>query len=311
MSAGGSRRAIIAALTANAVIAAVKFVAAAITGSASMLAEGVHSVVDTGNQGLLLYGGRRATRERDHTHPFGYGRERYFYSFAVALMLFSAGGLFALYEGWHKINESHEIDDAPIALGVLVVAMIAEALSLRTARREANHVRGDASWVSFIRHTKNPELPVVLLEDTAALTGLALAFLGVLLAWLTGNAVWDGVGTMAIGALLVLVAAVLAVETKSLLLGESASSDVERRIREALVAGPEIESVIHLRTVHIGPEELLLAAKIAVRHDETAAEIARGIDAAERRVREAVPIARHIYLEPDLRRTQSPGPDGG
>lgn len=304
-SGGESTKAIIAALIANAVIAATKFVAAAITGSASMMAEGVHSVVDTGNQILLLVGGHRAKRSRDREHPFGYGRERYFYSFVVAVMLFSAGGLFALYEGYRKIVSSHEIEDAPIALGVLVVAMIAEGLSLRTARAQANAIRGDASWFAFIRRTKNPELPVVLLEDTAALTGLGFAFLGVLLAWLTGNAVFDGIGTMAIGAVLVAVAVILAIETKSLLIGEAASADTEERIRVALAAGADIAGVIHLRTVHLGPDELLLAAKIAVRHDESAAEVARAIDAAEKRVRDAVPMSMVIYLEPDLARTPS------
>jgi cation diffusion facilitator family transporter len=272
------------------------------TGSSSMLAESVHSVADTGNQGLLLLGGRRARRARDTAHPFGYGRERYFYAFVVSLVLFSAGGIFALFEGVEKVRHPHEIDNASIAIGVLAVAIVLEGLSLRTARNESKALKGQASWWEFIRRTKNPELPVVLLEDTAALLGLMFALIGVSLAVVTGDGHWDGVGTLAIGVLLVVVAVTLAVETKSLLIGESASADVESSIVDALLAGPEVDRVIHLRTLHLGPEELLVAAKIAVAHDNTADMVARGIDAAERRVRAAVGMATVIYLEPDLDR---------
>src|SRR5690348_13113874 len=219
-----------------------------------MLAEAVHSVADTGNQGLLLLGGRRAARDRDRAHPFGYGQERYFYAFIVSLVLFSAGGIFALFEGFEKIRHPHKVEDAWVAIGVLVVAMCFESFSLRTARGESKPLKGEASWVEFVRRTKNPELPVVLLEDTAALLGLLLALTGVCLSAVTGNGRWDGVGSFAIGALLVTVAVVLAIETKSLLIGESANVEVERKIVEALLAGPEVERVIHLRTLHLGPE---------------------------------------------------------
>jgi len=303
VSADGSGKAIIAALGANLGIAVTKFVTFLFTGSSSMLAESVHSLADTGNQGLLLLGGRRARRDRDRAHPFGYGHERYFYAFVVSLVLFSAGGVFALFEGVAKLRHPHEIDGPWVAVAVLLIAMVLEGLSLRTARAESKPLKGSGSWLQFVRRTKNPELPVVLLEDTAALLGLVFALIGVVLATLTDNGRWDAAGTLAIGVLLVAVAVTLAIETKSLLIGESAGSEVERAITDALLAGPEVERVIHLRTLHLGPDELLVAAKIAVAHDNTAEMVARGIDAAERRVRAAVDPAAVIYLEPDLDRT--------
>jgi cation diffusion facilitator family transporter len=304
VSASGSRRAVIAALLANLAIAAAKFVAFAVTGAASMLAEAIHSVADTGNQGLLMIGGRRAQREADERHPFGYGRDRYFYAFVVALVLFSIGSLFALYEGVHKIMDPHEVDNPMVAFVVLGVAIVLESLSFRTAYQESRAIKpAGLSWAGFIRRTKAPELPVVLLEDSAALLGLVCALAGVAGAVLTDDGRWDGAGTLAIAALLAFVAAVLAVEMKSLLIGESATRTDVDAIRAALLDGPEVSRIIHLRTMHLGPDELLVAAKIAVEHDDTAAEVARGIDAAEQRVRAAVPIARVIYLEPDLDRT--------
>ena len=256
MSTEGGSRAVVAALAANLGIAVTKFVAFAFTGSSSMLAEAVHSVADTGNQGLLLLGGRRARKERDSVHQFGYGSERYFYAFIVSLVLFSVGGLFALVEGIDKIPHPHHLDDAIVAVVVLGVAVCLESFSFHTAINESGKIKGDQSWVSFIRRTKNPELPVVLLEDTAALCGLTFALAGVVLSVVTHNARWDGAGTVAIGALLVTVAIVLSIETKSLLIGEAAAPDVQQRIREALTAGPEVESVIHMRTLHLAPDEL-------------------------------------------------------
>ncbi|GAA4925846.1 cation diffusion facilitator family transporter [Streptomonospora halophila] len=307
MSTEGSTKAIVAALAANLGIAVTKFVAFLLTGSSSMLAESIHSVADSGNQALLLVGGRRAKRRADPEHPFGYGQERYLYAFLVAIVLFSLGGLFALYEAWHKISEPHPIESwqwVPVA--VLVVAIGLESMSLRTAVRESNAVRGNASWVRFVRRSKSPELPVVLLEDLGALLGLVFALVGVGLTLITGNGVWDGVGTAAIGLLLVVIAVVLAVEVKSLLIGESASPEDLRRVRESLVATPDVEAVIHMRTLHLGPEDLLVAVKIAVSTDDSAADVARAIDAAEERIREAVPIAGHIYIEPDLLRAGAP-----
>ncbi|MGW5178752.1 cation diffusion facilitator family transporter [Streptomyces sp. NPDC004082] len=300
MSASGGTKAIVAALGANLAIAASKFVAFLFSGSSSMLAESVHSLADSGNQALLLVGGKKAQREATPQHPFGYGRERYIYAFLVSIVLFSVGGMFAVYEGYEKIKHPHELEHWYWPVGVLVFAIIAESFSFRTAIKESNPLRGKESWKSFIRHAKAPELPVVLLEDFGALVGLVLALGGVGLALATGDGVWDGIGTLCIGILLILIALVLAVETKSLLLGESAGLDAVKKIEASVVDGETVTGIIHMRTLHLGPEELLVAAKIAVRHDETAAEVASAIDAAEARVREAVPIARVIYLEPDI-----------
>jgi cation diffusion facilitator family transporter len=301
VSAEGGTRAIVAALVANMGIAVTKFVAFALTSSSSMLAESIHSLADSGNQALLLVGGRRSRREATTEHPFGYGRERYIYAFIVAVVLFSVGGLFALYEGFHKVSHPEPIDSWQwVPVLVLVVAIGLEGFSFRTAINESNRIKRDESWKHFIRTAKAPELPVVLLEDFAALIGLGLALLGVGLTLLTGDGVWDGAGTLAIGVLLVTVAIVLAIETKSLLLGEAASAADVAAIRAALSAGSSVERVIHMRTLHLGPDELLVAAKIAVHHDDTAAEVARAINDAEARIRDAVPIARVIYLEPDI-----------
>ena len=303
MSAEGSNRAIVAALGANLGIAVTKFLAFLLTRSSSMLAESIHSVADSGNQLLLLVGGRRARKEATPQHPFGYGRERYVFAFIVSVVLFSVGGLFALYEGWHKLQHPEPIDAWKwVPIVVLLVAIGLESYSFRTAIRESNQVRGSLSWQRFIRRAKAPELPVVLLEDFAALIGLVLALLGVGLTLLTDDGVWDGLGTVAIGLLLVAVAVVLAIETKSLLLGEGATPESVARIESALVAGDTVLRVIHMKTLHLGPEELLVAAKIAVAPTDSATEVAAAIDAAEARVRAAEPIARVIYLEPDIDR---------
>jgi cation diffusion facilitator family transporter len=293
-------RAVLAALGANLGIAVTKLVAFAITGSASMLAESVHSLADSGNQALLLVGRRRARQEQTEEHPFGFGRERYFYAFIVAVVLFTVGAVFSVYEGVHKIISPEPIESPVVAFVVLIIAMVLESFSLRTAVHETNLVRGRNGWGAFIRRAKAPELPAILLEDLAALIGLVFALAGVTLTVITGDPVWDGAGSLAIGILLGCVAAVLAVEMKSLLIGESAGTEVERAIVTALEAGPEVERVIHLRTLHIGPESLLVAAKIAISGADSAALVAAGIDAAERRIRSAVPIAEMIYLEPDI-----------
>jgi cation diffusion facilitator family transporter len=302
MSAAGGTKAVLAALGANLAIAVAKFVAFGFSGSSSLLAEGVHSVADSGNQVLLLLGGKKAKKAASEEHPFGYGRERYIYGFLVSVVLFTVGGLFALYEGYEKIKHPHELEDWWWPIGVLVFAIVAEGFSFRTAVAESNALRGSLSWKQFVRRAKAPELPVVLLEDFGALIGLVLALFGVGLTLLTGNSVWDGVGTLCIGTLLVLIALILATETKSLLLGEAADAEQVRTIREAVVDGETVTRLIHMRTLHLGPEELLVAAKIAVEHDDTAGQVARAIDAAEARIREAVPIARVIYLEPDIYR---------
>lgn len=308
MSADGGTKAVVAALLANSGIAVLKFLAFALTRSSSMLAEAIHSVADAGNQGLLLLGGRRAKREATPEHPFGFGRERYIYSFIVAIVLFSVGGLFALYEAYHKYHEVHaghenkllEGGFAWVAIAVLLGAIVMESFSFRTAIVESNKIRGDASWVEFVKHAKSPELPVILLEDAAALLGLVFALAGVSLSLLTENGYWDVAGTGAIGVLLVSVAILLALETKSLLLGESAAPLAQRRIFDALEATTGVERVIHMKTLHLGPEELLVAVKVGVRREASASQVAASINAAERAIREVEPTAAVIYIEPDI-----------
>jgi cation diffusion facilitator family transporter len=298
---GGGNKAIIAALAANLSIAVLKFLAYLLTLSSSMLAESIHSLADSGNQLLLLVGGRRAKRQASPEHPFGYGRERYVYAFLVSIILFSVGGVFALYEAYSKWQHPHGMDPrwAWVPLVVLIGSILLEGNSFRTAIKESNRTRGSKTWGQFIRTAKAPELPVVLLEDAAALLGLLFALFGVTLTIVTGNGHWDAVGTGLIGVLLVAVAVVLALETKSLLLGESATEEDIRAIEAALV-GPGVSGIIHLKTLHLGPEELLVAAKIAVEEAGTGVQIAQAIDAAEKRVRSSVPIATVIYLEPDI-----------
>lgn len=302
MSADGGTRAVIAALGANLGIAVSKFVAFGITGSSSMLSEAVHSVADSGNQVLLLFGGKRSKRSASDRHQFGYGRVRYLYGFVVSIVLFLVGGVFAVYEGTHKIQHPEEVGDSRVALGVLIVAIVLESLSFRTAIREANHARGERSLLGFVRDSRQPELPVILLEDAGALVGLVFALFGVTMATVTGDARWDGMGAIAIGALLVCIATFLAAEMSSLLVGEAAIPAQEQAIREALVAAPLVRRLIHLRTLHVGPDELLVAAKIAIDPASTAEQIALGIDAAEQALRDRVPTAKYVFLEPDIDR---------
>jgi cation diffusion facilitator family transporter len=301
VSASGGTKAIVAALAANLGIAVTKFIAWLLTNSSSMLAESIHSVADSGNQALLLIGGKRAQRKATPEHPFGYGRDRYIYAFIVAIVLFSVGGLFALYEAWHKLADPHPIEAwhwVPVV--VLVVAIGLETFSFRTAIVESNRVRGKASWATFVRRAKAPELPVVLLEDAGALLGLVFALFGVVMTLITHNGVWDGIGTAAIGLLLVAIAIILAIETKSLLLGEGANPEDVETIEQAIVAGGGVERIIHMKTLYLGPDELLVAAKIAVPRTVRAEEIATHINEAESRIRAALPVARVIYLEPDI-----------
>jgi cation diffusion facilitator family transporter len=298
----GSRRAIVAALVANLGIALAKFVAFALTGAASMLAEAVHSVADSGNQALLILGGARARRAPTEAHPFGYGPERYFWGFVVALVLFSLGAVFAIAEGVEKLFHPHELESPIWAVGVLALAIALETGSFLTARREANRVRGDQSWAAFIRHSKSPELPVVLLEDLGALAGLGFALVGIGLAVYTGEPRYDALGSVAIGLLLGVIALILAVEMKSLLIGEAATPKDVAAICAALSSSPHVARVIHLRTLHLGPEELLVAAKLAFDPTLDFAAVANIIDEAERRVRAEVPTARLIFIEPDVDR---------
>ena len=297
----GGTKAVVAALLANLGIAVTKFIAFFLTQSSAMLAEAIHSVADSGNQGLLLLGGKKAKQAATPNHPFGFGRERYIYAFVVAVVLFFVGGIFALYEAWHKFQDPHPIESWQwVPVLVLSVAIVLESFSFRTAIRETAKIKGDATWVQFVRHARVPELPVILLEDLAALIGLVFAFFGVVLTLITHNGIWDAVGSAAIGLLLIVVAGILAVEMKSLLVGEAATPDQVRAIEQAIRAGDEVADIAHMKTVHLGPEELLVAVKFAVNHDDSAADVARGIDAVEARIRAAVPIARVIYLEPAI-----------
>jgi cation diffusion facilitator family transporter len=308
VSAEGGTRAVVAALVANIFIALTKFTAWALTGASSMLAEAIHSVADSGNQVLLLVGGRRAQREATPQHPFGYGRERYVFSFIVSVVLFSVGGLFALYEAYHKYHEIREGHPNELLEGrwwwvplvVLTAAIIAESFSFRTAIVESNKVRGRQSWSRFIRSAKAPELPVILLEDFAALMGLVFALFGVGMTLLTHNGYFDVIGTVMIGLLLVAVAVALAIETKSLLLGEAASHEAVARIEDALAATAGVERIIHMKTLHLGPEEVLVAAKIGVNDSATATEVTETINRAELNIRQAEPMVTALYLEPDI-----------
>jgi cation diffusion facilitator family transporter len=297
---GHGTRAVIAALLANLGIAAAKLVGFLLTGASSMLAEAFHSVADSGNQAMLIAGGRVAERGPDRQHPFGHGRVRYFAAFLVAVVLFTLGSLFSLYEGFEKLRHPHELESAGVAVAILVVALVLEGLSLRTAVREADPLRGQQSWWSFIRTTKKPELAVVLLEDTAAEFGLAFALAGVGLAAVTGDAVWDALGTLAIGALLAVVAVVLGIEMYSLLVGEAASPEEQAAIRQAILSTGGVAGLVQLRTLHLGPEEVLVVGGLQLDREQSADDAARVIDQAEERVREALPKARIIYLEPDL-----------
>ena len=302
MATEGSTKAILAALIANAGIAVAKFVGYMITGSSSMLAESVHSVADTSNQGLLLFGQRRARKEATTLHPFGYGRTRYFYSFVVALVLFSLGSMFALYEGYHKIGHPEDLASPIVAVVILVVAIGMESWSFRTAVVESRPLKGTNSWWHFIRNSRTPELPVVLLEDLGAMIGLVLALMGVGLSWWTGDAIWDGIGTVCIGILLGVIAVILIIEMHSLLIGEGATRAQDRLIRKALEETEHVDRLIHIRTQYLGPDELMVAAKIALAPHVELATVAAVINDAEARVRAVVPAARVIYLEPDLDR---------
>ena len=305
MSAGGEHgnKAILAALFANMGIAIAKFVGFLLTRSSSMLAEAVHSVADSSNQGLLLLGGKRAKKAATPEHPFGYGRERYFWSFIVALVLFTLGAVFAVYEGIEKIRHPHEVESLGIAIGILLLGILLEGYSFRTAVVAAQQNKGDSGWWTYIRRSRSPEIPVVLLEDAGALIGLVLALSGILTAQATGDAKWDGVGTLSIGVLLGFIAVVLAIEMKSLLIGESATLRDQQAIRTAIETHDSVDSLIHMRTLHLGPDELLVGAKVDFGNSQTIDELSESVDEVETAIRAAVPVARVIYLEADTRRT--------
>lgn len=309
MSTEGGTKAVLAAAAANSFIAVTKFGAWLLTGASSLLAEAIHSVADTGNQVLLLVGGKQAKREATPEHPFGYGRSRYLAAFLVSIILFSLGGLFALYEAWHKYQElgsghvGESLLTSPwwwVPVVVLSLSIIAEGFSLRTALVEANRSRGSLSLMSYVRRAKSPELPVVLLEDIAAQLGLVFALAGVTLSLVTHDLIYDVIGTALIGVLLVLVAIFLGWETRSLLLGEAALPEHQQLIEAAILGTPGIERLIEAKTMHLGPEKILLTAKISLGAASSLAEVAATINAAEDRIRQAVPEVQFSYLEPDV-----------
>ena len=304
MSTGGGSKAIVAAFLANMGIAVAKFIGFVVTGSSSMLAESIHSVADSGNQALLVLGNKRAGRERDAEHPFGHGRERYFWAFVVALVLFTLGATFSIYEGIHKLQHPEHLESAGWAIGILLVAIGLEAFSFRTAIGESNLVRGDQGWATFIRRSRAPELPVVLLEDFGALIGLGLALCGVGLTVITDDPMWDAIGTICIGTLLGIIAVVLATEMKSLLMGETATAEDEAKILDAIEDAPSVVGLINVRTQHLGPDDILVGAKRDLDHDLDTTGIADAIDDIEARIRAAVPTATTIFIEPDITRPQ-------
>ncbi len=304
----GGTKAVLAAMAANGAVAIAKFVAFLVTGASSLLAESVHSVADTGNQALLLLGGKRAQKDADELHPFGYGRERYFWSFVVAIVLFTLGSVFAIYEGIHKIQHPEPLSDVRWAYGVLTFGLIVEGLSFRLAVKQANKVRGRSRWSTFIRNAKAPELPVVILEDAGAMAGLVIALAAVTTADVTGVPEWDGIGTLAIGILLGIIAIVLIVEMKSLLIGESATRKDVEAIRAAIEVDPAVRRLIYMRTQHQGPEELVVGAKVELDHQLTFPEVCEVVNRIERNVRANVPMARIMYIEPDVTDGRQAGP---
>ena len=303
-----SRTAIIAAFLANLGIALAKLAGFLITGAASLAAEAVHSLADTANQGLLFLGGVRARREPDSTHPFGYGRERYFWALVVALLLFTAGGLFALFEAEEKLRHPHDLESLGVAVAILVVSIVLEALSLRTAVRESRAVKGDQSWSGFVLRSKHAELPVVLLEDSGALIGLGFALAGVTLAAATGNPRFDALGSLGIGILLVVIALTLATKMKSLLIGEAGSPDQVAAVRETITAHPAVVRLSRLRTLQLSPEELMVIAEVEFDPALDGQQVAEAIDAVGEAVRERIPEAKVIHLEPEVSHDPGAGP---
>jgi len=302
VAAGGSNKAVVAALAGNSAIAVAKFVGFFITRSSSMLAEAIHSVADSGNQALLLWGGKAAQKEADEEHQFGYGRERYFWAFVVALVLFLVGSGFALYEGVEKIRHPHAIDNPNVAYAILGFAIVAEFFAFRTAIVMSIPLKGDDSWWQFIKSTRVPELAVVLLEDFGAMLGLIIAMVSVWISVTFDAPIWDGIGTLSIGILLLVIACILIVEMRSLLLGEGAGEKEMQNLRTAISGTPRVKELIHLRTQHLGPEELLVGAKVEFDEGLTTAELAAAVNEVEAAVRAVVPGARPIYVEPDLKK---------
>jgi cation diffusion facilitator family transporter len=299
--AGGadSTKAVIYALGANFAIAISKYGAAAITGSGSMLAEAVHSTADCGNQALLLLGLKRAKRPPTDDYPMGYGKEIYFWSFIVAIMLFSVGGLFSLYEGWHKLHAPEPLSYPLVALGVLAFGIVAEGFSTWGCLREVNKVRGSQTVWQWFKSSRNAELVVILGEDLAALFGLTLAFMAVLATWVTGNPMWDALGGIAIGALLIVVAVLVGVEVKALLVGQGVEPHVRADMLAFLSAQPAVEKVLSLLTLHMGAD-VMVAVKAKMRDQGSHDGLVAAINQAEAAFKQRFPQAQWIFFEPDV-----------
>ena len=298
--AANSLKAVYYALGANGAIAVTKYVAAFITGSSSMLAEAVHSTADCGNQLLLLLGMKRAKRPPNSEYPMGFGKETYFWSFIVALMLFSLGGMFSIYEGWHKLNSTETLSYPLVALGVLAFGIAAESVSMWGCLREVNKVRGAQPLWQWFRTSRNAELVVIFGEDLAALLGLVMAFVAVLLAWVTGNPIYDAYGSIFIGVLLVVVAVMVGIEIKALLVGQGVEAPVRAEMIEYLQQQPKIEQVLELLTLHMGAD-VMVAVKAKMREYPTQGEMVEGINAIEAAFKERFPQTAWIFFEPDTR----------
>ena len=301
MAAAGDKKAILAAFIANAGISVAKFIGFIFTHSSALLAESVHSVADASNQLLLLMGVERSNRPASKKHPFGYGRERYFWSFVVAVVLFTAGAVFALYEGIEKLLHPEPISHYQWAIGILVFGLILEGFSLRTAIVEANKQRNDQTWREYITKSKKPELPVVVLEDTGAMLGLAFALIAVVLSKVTGDPIWDGIGTVSIGVLLAIIAIVLAKEMYSLLIGEGVTEKNRSLIYEAMNDSVSVSKIENLRTQHLGPEHILVGAQVVFDPALSVEEVCSAIEEIEVRVKAVVPDAHSVFVEPKTR----------
>jgi cation diffusion facilitator family transporter len=293
-----SARTIFYALGANLAIAVAKTGAAITTGSSAMLAEAIHSYADSGNQVLLLWGMKQARRPPSPDYPLGWGKAVFFWSFIVALVLFSLGGLFSVYEGWHKLTHPEDLRYPWVAVGILVFGLVAEAISMRACLQEVDKVRGARSVWRWFRESRQSELVVILGEDFAALLGLGLALIAVLLAILTGNPMWDGLGSIWIGGVLILVAVGLGVEIKGLLIGQSAEPETEARIREFVERHDGVEKVYRIITMQLGTS-LMVALKAKMKARD-AAELVAAINRAEAAVRREFPEIQWLFFEPDI-----------
>ena len=295
--AAGSKKVIIAALIGNSLIAVTKFIASSMTGSSAMFSEGIHSLVDTGNQGLLLYGLKASQKPADKYFPFGHGKEIYFWSFVVSILIFALGSGISIYEGVHHILHPEEISSPMINYIVLGLAIIFEGAALYIAFKEFNKTRGNRSYLGAVKDGKDPSLFVVLFEDSAAMLGLFVALIGITLAQVTGDAWWDGVASVSIGVILGLTAVWLAIETKGLLIGEAASQETVESIRKIVTVKDEINGVNEILTLHMGPEFILVNISLNFRNDITTDTLAELIDNLVKEIKGKHPFVKRVFVE--------------